>query len=266
MVLEERRLGMAKPSKNDLVLIEYTMWAENGKRELVDTTDEELAKKEGKYDPKRRYGPIPVVLGSGSLLEPVEQALYEMEEGEEKEIVVPPEKGYGERREDLIIRVSRKRLREAGIRAAVGEEVEIGGRKGRIIRVTERFVFIDFNHPLAGKKLYVKLALKRIVKDDEEKIKLLAVRYLRLPEDAIKVEKTGEDEYLLVLPSEALLLRDLEAILLSMLESIYKMTGARKIRIAIDVEFKREEEKEEKTEQEGAQEGTAEESGEGASQ
>ncbi|MCE4627852.1 MAG: peptidylprolyl isomerase [Desulfurococcales archaeon] len=254
---------MAKPGKNDLVLIEYSMWAENGKKELVDTTDEEIAKKEGKYDPNRKYGPIPVVLGSGSLLEPVEQALYDMEEGEEKEIVIPPEKGYGERREDLVVRVSRKRLREAGIRAAVGEEVEIGGRKGRIIRVTERFVFIDFNHPLAGKKLYVRLALKRIVKSDEEKIKLLAVRYLRLPEDAIKVEKAGEGEYVLVLPSETLLLRDLEAILLSMLESIYKMTGARKIRIAIDVEFKREE-KEEEAAEEGATGESSE--GEGASQ
>jgi peptidylprolyl isomerase len=133
----------------------------------------------------------------------------------------------------------------------VGEEITVQGRKGRIIRVTERFAYIDFNHPLAGKTLKIEIEVKKVITEDAERIKYLASRWLRLPSETIKVEATGENAYKVILPATILMIRDLEAILSQFLNDIYEMTSARKIELVIEAEFKpREEEKKEEGEKE----------------
>ncbi|HIC98176.1 MAG TPA: peptidylprolyl isomerase, partial [Pyrodictiaceae archaeon] len=40
----------------DFVLVEYDLWVKDT-GSLIDTTDEEKARKDGIYDPRERYGP-----------------------------------------------------------------------------------------------------------------------------------------------------------------------------------------------------------------
>ncbi len=176
-------------SQGDYVLLKYSIYTiSDGKEELVDTTDAELAKKAGIYDEKRSYGSRLVIYGKSQLIEAVSEALKDMNEGDEKVIEAPPEKAYGVRREDLVIRVPIKQLRRYNITPAVGREIEVGGRIGRIIRVTERFAYIDFNHPLAGKKLRIVLKVEKVLKDPEEKLKFLIKRWLGLEPTELKIE------------------------------------------------------------------------------
>jgi len=240
---------MAKPVKGDLVLIDYTIKVvEDSGEKVVDTTIEEDAVKAGIYDKNKWYGPIAVVLGRSALIDAVEEALYEMEEGETREIEAPPEKAYGKRDPSLVIKVSKKRLRESNIRPVVGTEVEANGRKGRIIKVTERFAYIDFNHPLADKKLKIKLILKKILKDEQERAKYLASRVFSIQPDAVTVEKE-DDSITIKLPSSILLNKDLDALMLQLARDIYEYTNVSKLRIVIDIEYRREKksEKEEET-------------------
>ena len=132
-----------------------------------------------------------------------------MNEGEEKIIIAPPEKAYGPHRRDLIIRIPLRQLRRYNITPTIGREVEIGGRVGRIIHVTERFAFIDFNHPLAGKKLKIHLKIEKILKEPLEKLRYLVKRWLNLDPIGVKLSNGGVAE--ITLPSSIVNINDLES-------------------------------------------------------
>jgi len=192
-------------SEGDYVLLSYSVYAvSDGKEELVDTTDAELAKKAGIYDERITYGPRLIIYGRSQLIDAVEEALKDMNEGEEREIEAPPEKAYGPRREDLVVRIPVKQLRRYNITPAVGKEIEVGGRVGRIVRVTERFAYVDFNHPLAGKKLKIVIKVEKVLKEPEEKLRFLAKRWFGVEPEDLKIEdktvKISLNEKVIALP------------------------------------------------------------------
>ncbi len=80
-----------KVAKGDHVLIHYTIFCED---KMVETTDEEEAKKGGIYEPEKHYKSWWSIAGAGRFLWGIEDALIGMREGEEKVVEVPPEKGY----------------------------------------------------------------------------------------------------------------------------------------------------------------------------
>ncbi|MEM4681495.1 MAG: peptidylprolyl isomerase [Acidilobaceae archaeon] len=225
----------------DVVIIGYTVYASDEKGEkLVDTTYEEEAKKAGIYDPSKRYGDLAVIYGRGNLLETVEEVLATMNPGEVRETIIPPEKAYGQRREDLVVRVPLKQLERMGIPARIGAEVEIANRRGVITRVTERFAYIDFNHPLAGKTLRVKLELKRVVEDPIEKVKLLVARALGLSEDVIQAFVEG-GTVKVKLPVSIMNLNDLDARLRLLIVYIKDSLDPEKLELIVDVYYKKSE-------------------------
>ncbi|MEM0077170.1 MAG: FKBP-type peptidyl-prolyl cis-trans isomerase, partial [Thermoproteota archaeon] len=65
--------------------------------ETVYATSEEEAKKAGIYNEHEVYKPELVILGSNEVTKGFEKALRENEVGQEKEVEVPPEDGYGKR-------------------------------------------------------------------------------------------------------------------------------------------------------------------------
>jgi len=81
--------------KGDIVWIEYDAWTvnPNGTLTLFDTTHDEVAKKEGKFDEKKVYIEAPVVVGRGRLFEGLEASLVGAKVGGTIEVLIPPEKG-----------------------------------------------------------------------------------------------------------------------------------------------------------------------------
>ncbi len=228
----------------DFVLINYILKIVEGGEEIVwDTTYEDVAKKHNIYDPNKRYGELLVILGKGRVIEGVEEALRNMNVGDKKEIEVPPDKGYGEYRSDLVIRVPIKQLRRHNIQPRVGQEIEIGGRIGRIKRLTERFAYIDFNHPLAGKTLRVELEVTGKLESIEEKAAYLASRWIGVDRSQVKVEKV-DDTIRIVLPPETLGVRDLESKLQLLSREIYEHVSPKRLEIAVEIEYPEEAEEE----------------------
>lgn len=218
-----------------VALIRYSMYAieETGEERLIDTTEEEEARRHG-LKPEKPFGPRLVIIGKSKLIDAVEEALQTMREGEEREIVAPPERAYGERDETMVIRVPVRQLRRAGITPRVGVEVSIQERVGRIVRVTERFAYIDLNHPLAGKKLKIWIKLERELKTPEEKASHLIERWLNIkPVNA--TYSNGRLE--LELPPELLAQKDLESKMLLMLNDIAEACGEVE-EIALSCKFK----------------------------
>ncbi|GAB6148314.1 hypothetical protein JCM10135_08560 [Stetteria hydrogenophila] len=254
----------------DFVLVNYTLWAiEDGEERIIDTTREEVAVKHNIYDARKRYGATLVVIGKTSLLPAVEKALSEMDVGEKKVIIAEPSEAFGERDERLVLRLPKKTLLQRGIRPAVGLELEVGGRRGVITKVTERFVYVDLNHPLAGKRIKIELEVTRKIEDPAEKVKYLASKWIGIPEGEVKVELSN-GEALVKLPPSVLGVSDLEARLARFISDVAELVSDVKkvtVKFTVNLEEARgalEGEKEKEEKREAGEAGGAEGSGEGS--
>jgi len=161
--------------KGDIVWLEYDAWTvnPNGTQTLFDTTHEEVAKKENKFDEKKVYVEQPVVVGKDRLFKGLEEALLGSKVGEPKEVTIPPEKGAGPRDPRLVeLRTEREFLRQE-IVPEVGMEVSVGGRRGTITAVTAGRVRVDFNNPLAGRTLRYAFKVTRKATTPEERIRAI---------------------------------------------------------------------------------------------
>ena len=61
---------------------------------VFDTTYEDVAREAGIYNKEKYYGPVEVLVGAGRVVKGLEEALEGMRLMEEKEVVIPPEKGF----------------------------------------------------------------------------------------------------------------------------------------------------------------------------
>ncbi|MBW3023314.1 FKBP-type peptidyl-prolyl cis-trans isomerase, partial [Candidatus Woesearchaeota archaeon] len=83
-----------KVKKGDFVEIEYT-GAIKDSNTVFDTTNAEIAKKEGFFDPKHKYGPAIVCVGQKQLLEGLDEFVDGKDVGTEYDVLIAPENGFG---------------------------------------------------------------------------------------------------------------------------------------------------------------------------
>jgi len=193
--------------KGDYVLLDYTILTKDDNK-VVQTTNEEVAKQAGIYSPDNIYEPVLVIVGETQLLEPVQEALMKAEEGQEITVEVPPEKGFGERDPKKIRTLSIREFYRIGKIPKVGDTVEINGQQARVIDVSSGRVVLDFNHPLAGKTLIVRLKVVKKLEKDEDKIRYLVKKVLpHLKPENINVEILDNGKVIKIrLPIETLLI------------------------------------------------------------
>ncbi|MFB6208746.1 MAG: peptidylprolyl isomerase [Candidatus Nanohaloarchaea archaeon] len=152
--------------EGEMVMVDYVGRSDG---EVFDLTVEEKAEEEGMDSSELDFSPIPVLIGEGYVIEGFEEALLDMEVGDEKEIEVPVEKAYGERDSDEVETYPEREFEKQGVNVRRGEEVMIGNRRGRVIFKGSGRVKIDFNHPLAGKDLEYWISVKEKIEADEKK-------------------------------------------------------------------------------------------------
>lgn len=100
--------------------------------------------------------PATFSVGDGSLLPGFEKALFGLQAGDEAEIEIPPEAGFGQRNPSNIQKVRRDHFSpdlelEPGL--VVSFDNGSGELPGVIREVGDDEVTVDFNHPLAGQTL-----------------------------------------------------------------------------------------------------------------
>jgi peptidylprolyl isomerase len=119
------------------------------------------------FDTSSQRQPLQFTLGESGVIQGVEEAVAGMAVGESKTIQVPPEKGYGQHREDLVFKVGRGTIPRT-IEPTVGQRLQYRQPDGppislTVTQVSEDTVTLDSNHPLAGKELTFDLELVGIV-------------------------------------------------------------------------------------------------------
>ena len=185
--------------RNSIVLVEFTgREAETGR--VFDTTSEATAKEAGVYRENAVFAPVPTIVGKGDLLPGLEDAVLEMNEGEERKLALGPAKAFGERKKELVVIVPLQEFRKRGIQPLPGLVVDLNGTYGRVQTVSGGRVRVDMNNDLAGKEVEYDLKVVREVRDSKEKAQLLTEKFFPLKE---KAETRLEGEVLAVkLPKE----------------------------------------------------------------
>ncbi len=108
------------------------------------------------FDSSEGREPIEFIVGDGSLLTGFERIVIGMEPGESKTVTLDAENAYGPYEADLVIEGPRSSFPEGELK--VGQSYTVHLRDGqeavaRVLRIEGDTVALDFNHPLAGKRL-----------------------------------------------------------------------------------------------------------------
>jgi peptidylprolyl isomerase len=141
---------MTAAKNGDSVQIHYTGTLEDG------TT----------FDSSEGHDPLEFTLGSGQVIVGFEEAVTGMKAGEKKNVLIPADKAYGQRNEEMVITAPREQI-PADITPEVGLQLQMAGPNNqpivvRITEVTDEHVILDANPPLAGKDLNFDIELVAI--------------------------------------------------------------------------------------------------------
>ena len=112
---------------------------------------------------------IKFTAGADEILTGVDEEVIGMVKNEQKEITVPPEKGFGKRKEELVMGVDKDVLK--GKKVEVGQRISVRTKQGKamsaqVMKIGEDGVTLDLNHPLAGKKLIFKIEVVDVKEKD----------------------------------------------------------------------------------------------------
>ncbi len=134
--------------KGDKIKVEYTGMLEDG-------TVFDSSEKHGK--------PLEFEVGSGQVIKGFDAAVIGMEKGQEKEVIIQPDEGYGHPDPKLVKKFPRKQLPKEP-EPKEGMMLMVGTPDGRqfpakIVKVDDKEVSIDLNHPLSGKVLKFKIKI-----------------------------------------------------------------------------------------------------------
>jgi len=118
------------------------------------------------FDTSRSRSPLQFTLGEGRLIPGLEEAVTGMNRGDAKKVTIPPDKAYGQQRDELIVNMDRTQL-PADVQPVVGQRLEITQANDQnvlvtVTDVTDSSITLDANHPLAGKALVFELELMEI--------------------------------------------------------------------------------------------------------
>ncbi len=148
---------MTRAESGDTVTITYEGYLEDG--EIFDSSEDN--------------GPIQFKIGSGDVMDAIEDGVVGMELQETRTIPSDPERAFGHRLEELVHTVDRSswdQKTEISPGAVVGFKTEYQGQEhsipATVTAVEGDQVTIDFNHPLAGKNVVFKITLQDIQKGD----------------------------------------------------------------------------------------------------
>lgn len=110
--------------------------------------------------------PIEFKVGEGEVIAGFDKAVVGMKVGDEKKFRIESKEAYGEHRVELIREIPRENLPQDQ-EPKVGMMLVMGTPDGRqfpakIVKVDQKSVSLDLNHPLAGKSLNFKIKVVSI--------------------------------------------------------------------------------------------------------
>jgi FKBP-type peptidyl-prolyl cis-trans isomerase SlyD len=145
--------------KNKVVSLHYMLRDEDG--DVIDTS--------------AGRDPMQFIQGAGQIVPGLEESLYGMRVGDEKQVTVGPENGYGEVDPDAFQVVPRDRFPDdieleegMGLRMRDSDTGEV--MVAYVAEVRPSGVLLDLNHPLAGETLDFQVRIEDVRPATEEEL------------------------------------------------------------------------------------------------
>jgi len=143
---------------NHVVSMHYQL--SNGFGEIIDTSQGNL--------------PLVYMHNTNALLPSLERELTGHEAGDNIEVTIYPEDGYGYADEELIVQWPREKLRDTE-NLTVGMRIKATGADGEsqlvtVKEVNDDTVVLDANHPLAGQVLHFHIAIVSVREPTDKEI------------------------------------------------------------------------------------------------
>jgi len=108
------------------------------------------------FDSSEGREPLEFVVGDGDLIPGFEKAVIGMEPGQSKTVTLDVEDAYGPYEDQLVVEGPRNSFPDGEPKVGQSYTVHLhDGQEavGRVLRIGKDTVALDFNHPLAGKRL-----------------------------------------------------------------------------------------------------------------
>ena len=111
--------------------------------------------------------PLEFVVGEGKFFSAIENEMKGMKEGESKTMTLEPKEAFGQYKDDLVVEVSKNDFR-SDAKMDLGLRVEVNTPSGKtlhgtIMEIKDETLTLDFNHPLAGKKILFTVTVISVV-------------------------------------------------------------------------------------------------------
>ena len=171
--------------KGDFVEIDFVGKIKDT-NEIFDLTKEEVAKEKKLYNSRFTYKPITICVGEGELIKGLDEKLIGKDKGK-CTIELKSEEGFGKKNPSLLKLVPIKIFTKENLKPFPGLNVNINGLIGTVRSVSGGRVIVDFNHPLSGKDLVFDIEVRKILKDEKEKIESVVSKFNK--DFEIKLEK-----------------------------------------------------------------------------
>jgi FKBP-type peptidyl-prolyl cis-trans isomerase 2 len=189
--------------KNDFVTVDFDIYAND---KLVQTTSEKLGKVNGLKI--NSYGPQTIVIGKSMVLPALDAALMKKNSGSLDLAVAD---AYGSKKKELVKTFPKSAFDEQKLRPVVGMTYDFNGMYGAVRSIISNRVTVDFNNPLAGKKIKLDFSNAKLVEKVEEKMAFVLTNGLKVPSNMFNIKVTGKNIVLKVPANMAKLADKLEA-------------------------------------------------------
>ena len=146
---------MIRAAKMDTVKVHYTGRLQDGT--IFDQSPEDR--------------PLQFIIGREEVIAGFDEAVEGMYQGESKSVTIPCDKAYGKSKSELLETVERSVLGDK-VDLQVGGQLEVTNHDDTTFRlmvreITEEYVTLDANHPLADKELVFEIELLDVKKPQQ---------------------------------------------------------------------------------------------------
>ena len=150
---------MNKIINNSVVEIDYTLKDSNGN--ILDST--------------KNRDPLAYIQGHNHLIPSLEKKLLGKNIGESCHIMLPPKDAYGEINHSIIKTIPKDDLGADKDKVQIGTQFQVEDKHGNYsivtaVKITDKDITLDGNHPLAGQTLYFEIDIVKIRKATNEEI------------------------------------------------------------------------------------------------
>ncbi|MCX6748612.1 MAG: peptidylprolyl isomerase [Candidatus Pacearchaeota archaeon] len=153
--------------KNDFLELDYKGKTEDGK--IFDTNIKEEAEK---LEIDRVASISVICLGQNMIMKPIDEFLLGKEPGKYT-LNLEPEKAFGLRQPSLVKIMPMAIFQKQQVYPQPGMVFSFDNALGKVSTVSGGRVIVDFNNPLASKRIVYELNVKRKIESVEEKVKAL---------------------------------------------------------------------------------------------